>query len=353
MRFGAFLMPSHPPERSIRDGQRWDLDDLERLDALGVEEAWIGEHFTAAWEPCPAPDLLIAQALPRTKHIRLGPLGHLLPYHPPSGAGPPGRLPRPHGGGALPARRRHQRAADRPRRSSASTRAAGRNRRMTFEALEIMTRLWTQGGAASSRASSGRRAQLRKATCRAWATTSTPVSDPASTHRHRGLTPGSENHKLAGEKGYIPVSLSVSPDPSVTAQHWEAVVEGAARTGRVPDRRRVADHPGRLRRADGLRSTRARHRRHHGPLLARVHASDLPRSGTRTVPEARPVDARRGRRPSSTWPTICGSSAHRRRWPSRIRDLHEADRRIRTHLLVVSYDATDEREAWDRSLALC
>jgi hypothetical protein len=46
MKLGAFLMPSHPPERSIRDGQRWDLSDLEQLDALGFEEAWIGEHFT-------------------------------------------------------------------------------------------------------------------------------------------------------------------------------------------------------------------------------------------------------------------------------------------------------------------
>ena len=83
MKVGAFLMPSHPPEKSIRDGQLWDLHDLQRLDALGFHEAWIGEHFTAAWEPCPAPDLLIAQALQRTKRIRLGPLGHLLPYHNP------------------------------------------------------------------------------------------------------------------------------------------------------------------------------------------------------------------------------------------------------------------------------
>ena len=51
-----------------------------------------------------------------------------------------------------------------------------------------------------------------------------------------GLTPGSENHKLAGEKGYIPVSLSVTPDASITAQHWAAVEEGAARSGRTPDR---------------------------------------------------------------------------------------------------------------------
>ncbi len=51
-----------------------------------------------------------------------------------------------------------------------------------------------------------------------------------------GLTAGSENHKLAGEKGYIPVSLGIDPDASITARHWDAVVEGAARTGRIPDR---------------------------------------------------------------------------------------------------------------------
>jgi hypothetical protein len=83
MKVGAFLMPSHPPERTVREGQRSDLEELVRLDRLGFDEAWIGEHFTTVWEPCPAPDLLIAQALSRTERIRLGPLGHLLPYHHP------------------------------------------------------------------------------------------------------------------------------------------------------------------------------------------------------------------------------------------------------------------------------
>lgn len=58
MKFGALLMPSNPPERSLGEGQQQDLEELERLDAPGFEEAWIGEHFTASWEPCPAPDLL-------------------------------------------------------------------------------------------------------------------------------------------------------------------------------------------------------------------------------------------------------------------------------------------------------
>lgn len=233
MKLGALLMPSHPPERSVRDGQIWDLHDLERLDALGFEEAWIGEHFTASWEPCPAPDLLIAQALLRTKRIRLGPLGHLLPFHHPVelahrvayldhmaegryqvGVGI-GVLPTDHGLFALDARN-------------------GRNRRMTYEAIDIMTRLWTEGASDfqgeywSMGETSSELSVLGHHLV--------PFQKPHPPVAIAGLTAGSENHKLAGEKGYIPVSLGIDPDVSITAQHWEAVAEGAARTGRTPDR---------------------------------------------------------------------------------------------------------------------
>lgn len=70
MQFGAFLIPSHLPEWSISEGQALDLEELERLDSFGFHEAWIGEHFTSSWEPCPSPDLLIAQGLQRTTNIR-------------------------------------------------------------------------------------------------------------------------------------------------------------------------------------------------------------------------------------------------------------------------------------------
>ena len=53
-------------------------------DNLGFSEAWIGEHFTSPWEPIPAPDLMIAQALMRTKNIKLCTGVHLLPYHHPA-----------------------------------------------------------------------------------------------------------------------------------------------------------------------------------------------------------------------------------------------------------------------------
>ncbi len=75
MDIGLFTMPSHPPERSLYDGQQWDLQVIRWADQLGYTEAWIGEHHAAVWEPHPAPDLLVAQALLQTKNIRLGPGG--------------------------------------------------------------------------------------------------------------------------------------------------------------------------------------------------------------------------------------------------------------------------------------
>jgi alkanesulfonate monooxygenase SsuD/methylene tetrahydromethanopterin reductase-like flavin-dependent oxidoreductase (luciferase family) len=230
MKFGAFLMPSHPPKRSIGDGQRRDLSELELLDLLGFEEAWIGEHFTAAWEPCPAPDLLIAQALLKTKRIRLGPLGHLLPYHNPVELAhrvayldhmAQGRYQVGVGISALPTD--HQLFA-----------LNGHNRQMTFEALHMMTQLWTDGPSDFTGEfwSMGEaRSELPGLGYHL-----SPYQKPHPPLAIAGLTPGSENHKLAGEKGYIPVSLSIDPDASITAQHWDAVVEGAARSGRVPDR---------------------------------------------------------------------------------------------------------------------
>src|SRR6185312_12438083 len=84
MELGLFTMPSHPPERSLYDGQQWDLQVLRWADELGFAEAWIGEHHTAPWEPNPTPDLLVAQALLQTKSMRIGPGGFLLPYHHPA-----------------------------------------------------------------------------------------------------------------------------------------------------------------------------------------------------------------------------------------------------------------------------
>ena len=84
MEYGIFMMPSHPPEREVFQAHQWDLDCLVLADKLGFSEAWIGEHYTALWEPVPSPDLMIAQALMLTQNIRLATGVHLLPYHHPA-----------------------------------------------------------------------------------------------------------------------------------------------------------------------------------------------------------------------------------------------------------------------------
>ncbi len=233
MKLGAFLMPTHPPERSIADGQAWDLDEIEALDRLGFCEAWIGEHFTAAWEPCPAPDLLIAQALMRTKAIRLGPLGHLLPYHQPVELAhrvayldhmARGRYMLGVGISALPSD--HDLFALDP--------AQGVNRRMTFESLDIMTRLWTEGPQDFTGEFWSTRSP--RAVTQALGFHLRPFQAPHPPIAIAAMTAGSANHRLAGAKGYIPVSFGISPDPASVASHWETVMEGAATTGRTADR---------------------------------------------------------------------------------------------------------------------
>jgi len=48
------------------------LELVQWLDTLGYEEAWIGEHHSAGYEVIASPEVFIAAAAERTKHIRLG-----------------------------------------------------------------------------------------------------------------------------------------------------------------------------------------------------------------------------------------------------------------------------------------
>ena len=76
-------MPLHPPGADMTELLKSDLHQIVKLDELGYEEAWIGEHFTAEWEPIPSPELFIAQALGVTKNIRLGTGVTCMPNHDP------------------------------------------------------------------------------------------------------------------------------------------------------------------------------------------------------------------------------------------------------------------------------
>lgn len=233
MELGLFLMPSHPPERSFKAGQEWDLEVIRTADRLGYSEAWIGEHFTSPWEPNPSPDILIAQALMQTSRIKLAPGAHLLPYHHPAELAcrvafmdhlAQGRYMLGIGASGLPS----------DWQLFCVDGVKGETRDMTRESLDMMLKIWETDG----------NLELKG---KYW---DVNVPGPMlGTLRHHikpfqkphppigiaGFSPNSDTLKLAGERGFIPLSLNLSS--AYIASHWDAVVEGAKRTGRNPLRR--------------------------------------------------------------------------------------------------------------------
>src|ERR1700729_1488177 len=83
LRNGIFLAPFHPVDEDPTLCIQRDFELVEHLDRLGYEEAWIGEHHSAAYELIASPEVFIAAAAQRTKHIRLGTGVSSLPYHHP------------------------------------------------------------------------------------------------------------------------------------------------------------------------------------------------------------------------------------------------------------------------------
>ncbi len=83
LRFGAFIAPFHPLDENPTLAIQRDLELVEWMDRLGFDEAWIGEHHSAAYELIASPEVFIAAAAERTKHIRLGTGVSSLPYHHP------------------------------------------------------------------------------------------------------------------------------------------------------------------------------------------------------------------------------------------------------------------------------
>jgi limonene 1,2-monooxygenase len=83
MKFGVFMAPFHRVGENPTLALERDLELLQWLDTLGFDEAWIGEHHSAGWETICSPEVFIATAAERTRHIRLGTGVISLPYHHP------------------------------------------------------------------------------------------------------------------------------------------------------------------------------------------------------------------------------------------------------------------------------
>ena len=110
---------------------------------------------------------------------------------------------------------------------------SGQNREMTREALDIILKLWTEDAPWTHEG-------------KYWTVTKPepmfdilkphikPLQTPHPPIGVAGLSKGSDTLKLAGERGFIPMSLNLNP--AYVGSHWDSVEAGAAKTGRKPDR---------------------------------------------------------------------------------------------------------------------
>ncbi|MEZ5816880.1 MAG: LLM class flavin-dependent oxidoreductase [Hyphomicrobiaceae bacterium] len=83
LKTGIFLAPFHALDENPTLAIERDMELVEHLDRLNYHEAWIGEHHSGGYEIIACPEMFIAAAATKTRHIRLGTGVVSLPYHNP------------------------------------------------------------------------------------------------------------------------------------------------------------------------------------------------------------------------------------------------------------------------------
>ena len=234
MRLGYFTMPLHPPDSDISVTLEHDLMQMEVLDRLGFCEAWIGEHFTSVWENIPAPDQFIAAALARTENIVFGTGVTCMPNHDPFMIAhriaqldnlAKGRFYWGVGSGGFPG------DFDVFGINSES----GEHRGMSQNSIELILDMWAKPepglythehwdfNIPEPVPEIGLRVHMQ------------PYQKPHPPIAVAGVSSRSDTLVYAGEKGWIPLSINLVPSATLNT-HWEAIEEGAKKSGRIPDR---------------------------------------------------------------------------------------------------------------------
>jgi limonene 1,2-monooxygenase len=83
LRFGSFIPPIHMPDQSPTAAFHRDVELIVRMDELGFDEAWVGEHHSSGHELIASPEVFLAYAAAKTQRIMLGTGVASIPYHSP------------------------------------------------------------------------------------------------------------------------------------------------------------------------------------------------------------------------------------------------------------------------------
>ena len=234
MEFGLFMMPLHPPYRGYADSYDRDIDLLVLADQLGYHEAWVGEHITEMWENAPVPELLIAKALALTERIVFATGVTMLPLHHP--------VDTAHRIAMLDHMARGRFYWGIGIRSLATDlhlygieyTSMDEVREQGKEALDVVLGLWAaedghfgyEGKYYQVHAPENDPELQRRLHYKPYQQPHPPIGVAAS-------TPSSDTIRMAGERGWIPMTNLMSHH---AREMWKTVEDGAASTGLTPNR---------------------------------------------------------------------------------------------------------------------
>ena len=84
MHLGIFMMPLHPPHRTLSETFAEDTEKSLYADRLGYEELWLGEHFSATTEPFASPMMFMSNLINQTTNLKFATGVINLPNHHPA-----------------------------------------------------------------------------------------------------------------------------------------------------------------------------------------------------------------------------------------------------------------------------
>jgi alkanesulfonate monooxygenase SsuD/methylene tetrahydromethanopterin reductase-like flavin-dependent oxidoreductase (luciferase family) len=231
MRLGLFMMPLHPPTRTLTSYMAETAEKVLLAERLGFDEVFVGEHFSATTEPIPSPLMFMASLIPQTSRIIFGTGVINLPNRHPAVIAAEvaqfdhmsqGRFLFGIGTGSLPSDYEMFDVAD-----------ADKRNRMLIESMDMITRIWAQD---PPYAFDGEFWQfgIRKAINRELGIGFMP----------KPLRPGgppvcvavssanSPTVRVAAQRGWAPISSALAPQ-AVIASHWDGYSAACAAASRV------------------------------------------------------------------------------------------------------------------------
>jgi alkanesulfonate monooxygenase SsuD/methylene tetrahydromethanopterin reductase-like flavin-dependent oxidoreductase (luciferase family) len=233
MKLGLFMMPLHDPGRDYLAVLKEDRAAILLADALGYDEAWVGEHYSCKTEPIADPLQFMASIAPLTKRIVFATGVINLPqHHPAQIAGNvaqfdhlvEGRYIMGIGPGGLGSdfelfETLEKNRADMMVESIATIHEIWRS----DPPYRIHGKHWNVVVDRQMQPKLGIGPMLK------------PFQKPFPPLAVSAMSPNSGTARLAGEHGWGLVSANFTP-PNQVLSHWRAYAEGAAKAGKRPDR---------------------------------------------------------------------------------------------------------------------